>query len=55
MRDRLALEYNIEMDLKEIGLQNVTWVNMVQCAVQWRAALSLTTNFLILQKMWGIS
>jgi hypothetical protein len=35
---------NIKMDLKEIGLDGVDWINMVQDRNQWRPLVKTVLN-----------
>jgi hypothetical protein len=36
-RPRRRWEYNIKMDLGEIGIDGTNWIRLVQDRVQWRA------------------
>jgi len=36
-RPRCRWEYNIKMDLREIGIDEVNWIQLAQERVQWQA------------------
>jgi hypothetical protein len=36
---------NIKMDLREIGLDGVDWIDMAQDRDQWRALVNTVLNF----------
>jgi hypothetical protein len=40
-------EYNIQMDLREIGCEGVDWIVLAQCKVQCRASVNMVTNLRI--------
>jgi hypothetical protein len=40
LRPRRRWEYSIKMDLREIVLGGMDWINMVQYRVQWRALVN---------------
>jgi hypothetical protein len=39
-RPRRRWENNIKMDLREIGIDGVNWIQMAQDRVQWRACVN---------------
>jgi hypothetical protein len=43
-RPRRRREDNIEMDLKEIGIDGVNWIWLAQDRVHWRAFVSMGMN-----------
>jgi hypothetical protein len=43
-RSRRTWEDNINMDLKEIGIDGENWNRLAQDRVQWRAFVSTVTN-----------
>jgi hypothetical protein len=43
-RPRRRWEYNIKMDLREIGIDDSNWIQLVQDRVQWRAFVNTVTN-----------
>jgi hypothetical protein len=43
-RPRHRWEDNIKMDLREIGLVCLDWINLAQGRDQWRALLNLVMN-----------
>jgi hypothetical protein len=43
-RPRRRWEDNIKMDLREIGIYVVNWIQLAQDRVQWRAFVSMVTN-----------
>jgi hypothetical protein len=53
-RPRHKWEDNIKMYLKEIGLESVDWINLVQNIYQWQALVNMVLN-LGFHKRWGIS
>jgi hypothetical protein len=42
---RRRWEDNIEMDLREIGIDGATWIRLTQDSVQWWAFVSMVINF----------
>jgi hypothetical protein len=38
-------EDNIKMDLREIGIDGVNWIQLTQDRVQWRAFVNTVMNF----------
>jgi hypothetical protein len=38
-------EDNIKMDLREIGIDGVNWIQLAQDRVRWRAFVNTVTNF----------
>jgi len=38
-RPRRTWEYNIRMDLKEVGWEGVDWIHRAQDRIQWRAVV----------------
>jgi hypothetical protein len=45
-RNRRRWEDNIKMDLREIGLEGVDWINLVQGRDWWRALVNTVMNLL---------
>jgi hypothetical protein len=43
-RPRRRLEDNIEMDLRETGIEWANWIQLAQDKVQWRAFVSTVMN-----------
>jgi hypothetical protein len=43
-RPRRRWEDNIKMDLREIGIDGVNWIQLVQDRVQWRACVNTVMN-----------
>jgi hypothetical protein len=43
-RPRHRWDCNIEMDLKEIGIDGANWIRLAQDRVQWRAFVSTLMN-----------
>jgi hypothetical protein len=43
-RPRRGWEDNIELDLREIGIDGANWIRLVQDRVQWRACVSTVMN-----------
>jgi hypothetical protein len=43
-RPRRRWEYNIRMDLKEIGWGGMDWIYLAQDRDQWRALVNTVTN-----------
>jgi hypothetical protein len=43
-RPRRKWEYNIEMNLREIGTDGPNWIQLAQDRVQWRAFLNTVMN-----------
>jgi hypothetical protein len=43
-RPRHRGEDNIKMDLGEIGIDGVNWIQLAQDSVQWRAFLNMVMN-----------
>jgi hypothetical protein len=44
-RPRHRWEDNIEMDLREIGINGTNWIQLAQDRVQWRAFVNTVMNF----------
>jgi len=44
VRPRRRWEYNIKMDLSEIGIDGANWIQLAQGRVQWRALLITVMN-----------
>jgi hypothetical protein len=38
---------DLGVDLREIELEAVDWIQLAQVTIQWRALVSILTNFLI--------
>jgi hypothetical protein len=43
-RPRLRWEYNIKMDLREVGIDRAIWIRLTQDKVQWRALVNTVMN-----------
>jgi hypothetical protein len=43
-RPRLRWKDNIKLDLREIGIDGVNWIQLVQDRVQWRACVNKAMN-----------
>ena len=43
-RPRLRWEYNIKMDLQEVGCGDVDWIDLAQDRERWRALVSTVMN-----------
>jgi hypothetical protein len=43
-RPRRRWESNMKMDLREIGIDEVNWIQLAQDAVRWRAFVSKDMN-----------
>jgi hypothetical protein len=43
-RPRRRWEDNIKMDLREIGIDGVNWIELTQDRVQWRAFVNTVMN-----------
>jgi hypothetical protein len=46
-RPRRRWVNNIKMDLREIGWDDMDWIDLAQCRDQWRALVSLVINLQI--------
>jgi hypothetical protein len=44
-RPRRRWEYNIKLDLREIGTDGVNWIQLAQNRAQWRAFVNTVMNF----------
>jgi hypothetical protein len=40
-------EDNIKMDLREMGIDGASWIQLAQDRVQWRAFVNTVINFLV--------
>jgi hypothetical protein len=40
-------EYNIKMDIREIGIDGANWIRPVHDRVQWRGFVSMVINLLV--------
>jgi hypothetical protein len=49
-RLRCSLEYNIKMDLREIGFDGANWIQLAHGRVQWRAFVNTVTNLRVPQR-----
>jgi hypothetical protein len=47
-RPRRRWKYGIRMDLREIGLVSVDWIQLAQDRGQWRAVVNTVMNMLVL-------
>jgi hypothetical protein len=43
-RTRRRWEYNISMDLREIGFRDVDWIHFAQDRDRWRALVNMVMN-----------
>jgi hypothetical protein len=43
-RPRRRWEYNIKLDLREIGIDGTNWIQLAQDRVQWRAFVNTVKN-----------
>jgi hypothetical protein len=43
-RPRCRWEDNVEMDLREIGIDGANWIQLAQDRVQWRACMNTVMN-----------
>jgi hypothetical protein len=43
-RPRRRWEYNVKMDLRDIGIDEVNWIQLAQDSVQWRAFVKTVMN-----------
>jgi hypothetical protein len=43
-RPKRRWEDNIEMDLREIGIDGANWIRLAQYRVQWRACVNTVMN-----------
>jgi hypothetical protein len=43
-RPRRRWEYNIKMDLRDIGINEANWLQLAQDTVQWRACVNTVMN-----------
>jgi hypothetical protein len=44
-RPRRKWEYNMKLDLREIGIDGANWIQLAQDRVKWRAFVNTVTNF----------
>jgi hypothetical protein len=49
-RPRHRWEYNIKMDLREIGIYGANWIQLAQDKVQWRACVNTVMNLWVPQE-----
>jgi hypothetical protein len=49
-RPRRRLEDNIEMDLREIGIDGANWIRLAQDRVQWRAFVNMEMKLRVPQE-----
>jgi hypothetical protein len=54
-RPRRKWEYNIKMDLREIGIDGTIWIRLAQYRGQWRAFLSTVMNLWVPYRKQDIS
>jgi hypothetical protein len=43
-RPRRRWEYNIKLDLRDIGIDGANWIQMAQDKVQWRIFVNMVMN-----------
>jgi hypothetical protein len=43
-RPRLRWEDNIKLNLREIGIDGASWIQLAQARVQWRACVNIVMN-----------
>jgi hypothetical protein len=43
-RPRLSWEDNIKIDLRDVGINEANWIQLVQDRVQWRAFVNTVMN-----------
>jgi hypothetical protein len=43
-RPRRRWEDNVNLDLREIGIDGANWIQLAQDRVQWRACVNTVTN-----------
>jgi hypothetical protein len=43
-RPRHRWEYNIKLDLREVGIDGANWIRLAEDRVQWRAFVNTVTN-----------
>ena len=43
-RPRLRWEYNIKMDLYEVGCEDIDWIDLAQVKNRWRALVNAVMN-----------
>lgn len=48
-------EDNIKIDLQDVGLENVDWINLTKKLVQWRALVNMVMNLIFLYEIWNSS
>jgi hypothetical protein len=48
-RPRRRWEYNIKLDLREIGINGANWIQLAQDRVQWRAFVNTAMNLRVPQ------
>ena len=53
-RPRRRRDYNIKMDLREVGGGGGDWMELAQDRDRWRALVGTVRNLRV-PKMWGIS
>jgi len=46
-RPRLSREYNIKMDLQEVGCDVMDWIDLAQGRDRWRALVKAVMNLLV--------
>jgi hypothetical protein len=50
-RPRRRWEYNIKMNLREIGWGGMDWIDLAQDRDQWRALVNTVMNLRVLQNV----